>query len=132
MDTARELPDSTVSKQTTRSTFTPREFRLQNENSHFSMRYVNARHRHPDPLLMAPIHSSRWWFVASIFPTIAGTLGPVALAFSICSLGRPWVQHDPNGTNASEAAFVPDPAWYVIIKKYLLTTLLRILRHSAG
>ncbi|KAF5127277.1 Outward-rectifier potassium channel TOK1 [Metarhizium anisopliae] len=45
---------------------------------------------------------------------IAGTLGPVALAFSICSLGRPWVQYHPDGTN-SKAIFITDPVWLITL-----------------
>ncbi|UZP38812.1 hypothetical protein NXS19_006628 [Fusarium pseudograminearum] len=30
-----------------------------------------------------------WWFLSTGFPMIAGTLGPVASAFSICSIKRP-------------------------------------------
>ncbi|EXL39728.1 hypothetical protein FOCG_17664 [Fusarium oxysporum f. sp. radicis-lycopersici 26381] len=33
----------------------------------------------------AHLEPSRWWFLSSAFPMIAGTLGPVASAFSICA-----------------------------------------------
>ncbi|PTD08595.1 hypothetical protein FCULG_00011218 [Fusarium culmorum] len=33
-----------------------------------------------------------WWFLSTGFPMIAGTLGPVASAFSICSMSEPWRQ----------------------------------------
>nr|XP_036587094.1 potassium channel [Colletotrichum truncatum]KAF6797825.1 potassium channel [Colletotrichum truncatum] len=46
---------------------------------------------------------------------IAGTLGPVASAFSICALVRPWRQHFPPGTDINAAAFIPDPKWLIIV-----------------
>lgn len=60
----------------------------------------------------AHLDPSRWWFASSAFPMIAGTLGPVASAFSICALVRPWRQHFPPGTDIAAAPFVPDPKWY--------------------
>ena len=54
---------------------------------------------------------SRWWFASSAFPMIAGTLGPVASAFSICALVREWRQFYPPGSNIDTAAFENDPAW---------------------
>ncbi|KAK1759579.1 outward-rectifier potassium channel TOK1 [Echria macrotheca] len=64
-------------------------------------------HPHLDP--------SRWWFASSAFPMIAGTLGPVASAFSICALVRPWRQYLPPGTDIDSAGFVPDPVWLTVI-----------------
>ncbi|PNY18447.1 Outward-rectifier potassium channel TOK1 [Tolypocladium capitatum] len=72
-----------------------REARFQNDDAHL------------DP--------SRWWFASSAFPMIAGTLGPVASAFSICALGRQWRQYYPPGSNIDDAAFVPDPDWLTIV-----------------
>ncbi|OLN85234.1 Outward-rectifier potassium channel TOK1 [Colletotrichum chlorophyti] len=63
----------------------------------------------------AHLDPSRWWFASSAFPMIAGTLGPVASAFSICALVRPWRQHFPPGTEILNATFVPDPQWLIII-----------------
>ncbi|KAK2049760.1 ion channel protein [Colletotrichum somersetense] len=63
----------------------------------------------------AHLHPSRWWFASSAFPMIAGTLGPVASAFSICALVRPWRQHYPPGTDIASAAFVKDPKWLIIV-----------------
>ena len=67
-----------------------------------------------------PIHNdeahldpSRWWFASSAFPLIAGTLGPVANAFSICALVRPWRQKFPPGSDLDKAQFVTDPVWCV-------------------
>lgn len=43
---------------------------------------------------------------------IAGTLGPVASAFSVCALARPWRQHLRPGQNIDQGTFVKDPPWY--------------------
>lgn len=56
---------------------------------------------------------SRWWFASSAFPMIAATLGPVASAFSICALVRPWRQEILEGEVINTASFVKDPIWYV-------------------
>ncbi|KAI1847632.1 hypothetical protein JX266_006484 [Neoarthrinium moseri] len=62
----------------------------------------------PEPVQFDP---SRWWFASSAFPMIAGTLGPVASAFSICALVKPWRMHIPPGMDVTKAEFYPDPGW---------------------
>ncbi|KAH7312179.1 hypothetical protein B0I35DRAFT_480658 [Stachybotrys elegans] len=58
----------------------------------------------------------RWWFAASAFPMVAGTLGPVASAFSICALVRPWRQQYAPGTSIDDAdTYFPDPSWLIIV-----------------
>lgn len=61
----------------------------------------------------AHLDPSRWWFASSAFPMIAGTLGPVASAFSICALVRPWRQKFPPGSDLDKASFIADPIWCV-------------------
>ncbi|KAJ2982718.1 hypothetical protein NQ176_g1212 [Zarea fungicola] len=61
------------------------------------------------------LEHTRWWMVAAAFPMIAGTLGPVASAFSICALVIPWRQHYPPGTNIDDATPIPDPHWLTAI-----------------
>ncbi|TLS23910.1 hypothetical protein PpBr36_08205 [Pyricularia pennisetigena] len=63
----------------------------------------------------ALLDPTRWWFASSAFPMMAGTLGPVASAFSICALVRPWRQHMPPGTNISQAGFVQDPTYLIAV-----------------
>jgi potassium channel subfamily K len=46
---------------------------------------------------------------------IAGTLGPIASAFSICALVQPWRQNYQPGTSVEDAPFIPDPAWLTAI-----------------
>ncbi|KAH6647680.1 ion channel protein, partial [Truncatella angustata] len=58
---------------------------------------------------------SRWWFASSAFPMIAGTLGPVASAFSICALVRPWREHIPPGDNVTQGEFIIDPVWLTAV-----------------
>lgn len=58
---------------------------------------------------------SRWWFASAAFPMIAGTLGPVASAFSICSLVKYWRQHIPPGSDVTKAVYVKDPLWLTVV-----------------
>ncbi|KAH7134538.1 hypothetical protein B0J13DRAFT_641017, partial [Dactylonectria estremocensis] len=60
------------------------------------------------------LEPSRWWFLSLAFPMIAGTLGPVASAFSICALVQPWRQHLVPGGDIQDAPFVADPSWLTI------------------
>lgn len=69
----------------------PRDYRFQNDDAH--------------------LQPSRWWFASSAIPLIAGTLGPVASAFSICALARPWRQYLEPGEDITTATFVTDPRW---------------------
>ncbi|EKJ68734.1 hypothetical protein FPSE_11085 [Fusarium pseudograminearum CS3096] len=57
-----------------------------------------------------------WWFLSTAFPMIAGTLGPVASAFSICSLAEPWRQSLVTGADIQSAVDIPDPSWLVVIE----------------
>ncbi|KAB5515665.1 hypothetical protein GE09DRAFT_1231200 [Coniochaeta sp. 2T2.1] len=63
----------------------------------------------------ANLDASRWWFASAAFPIIAGTLGPVASAFSVCALVKPWRQSFPPGTNLESAPYVNNPAWLTVI-----------------
>ncbi|OTB09540.1 hypothetical protein M426DRAFT_6807 [Hypoxylon sp. CI-4A] len=58
---------------------------------------------------------SRWWFASAAFPMIAGTLGPVASAFSICALVKYWRQHIPPGSDVTKAIYVKDPVWLTAV-----------------
>ncbi|KAF4340842.1 TOK1-voltage-gated outward-rectifying K+ channel [Fusarium beomiforme] len=58
---------------------------------------------------------NRWWFASSAFPMIAGTLGPVASAFSILALVRPWRQRYFSGDPLKDAVFFADPIWLTVI-----------------
>lgn len=51
---------------------------------------------------------------------VAGTLGPVASAFSICALVKPWRQYFPPGSDITKAGFIDDPAWLTAINSVQL------------
>ncbi|KAJ9419359.1 hypothetical protein QL093DRAFT_2590998 [Fusarium oxysporum] len=72
-----------------------------------------AKHMHTGDVSLQP---SRWWFLSTAFPMIAGTLGPVASAFSICSLAEPWRQQLVPGGDIQDAPSVPDPPWLSIVE----------------
>lgn len=65
----------------------------------------------------AHLDPSRYWFAGSAFPMIAATLGPVASAFSVCALVRPWRQNFPPGSDIDLAVFIDDPIWYVCLNQ---------------
>ncbi|EGX95714.1 potassium channel, putative [Cordyceps militaris CM01] len=74
-----------------------------------------ARAQVSEPNEEENLNHTRWWLVASAFPMIAGTLGPVASAFSICALSRPWRQYMPPGTDFESATYVSDPPWLTAV-----------------
>ncbi|KAL6690850.1 voltage-gated potassium channel [Trichoderma pleuroticola] len=61
------------------------------------------------------LQPTRWWFLSSVFPMIAGTIGPIASAFSICALVSPWRQHFIQGGDPDSAPYIPDPAWLTAV-----------------
>ncbi|KAL7946736.1 voltage-gated potassium channel [Trichoderma barbatum] len=63
----------------------------------------------------AHLEPTRWWFLSSVFPMIAGTLGPVASAFSICALVSPWRQQLVPGGDPDTAPYIGDPAWLTAV-----------------
>ncbi|KAH6685052.1 ion channel protein [Plectosphaerella plurivora] len=58
---------------------------------------------------------TRWWFASSAFPMLAGTFGPMASAFSICALCRPWRQSLDDGATIQDAPPIPDPEWLIVV-----------------
>ncbi|KAH7027903.1 uncharacterized protein B0I36DRAFT_328179 [Microdochium trichocladiopsis] len=58
---------------------------------------------------------TRYWLISAAFPMIAGTLGPVASAFSICALVEKWRAVIPPGAGIQAAYPIPDPLWLYII-----------------
>lgn len=49
----------------------------------------------------------RWWLASTAYPLIAGTFGPMASAFNICSLAQPWRMNLITGGSLD----IPDPKW---------------------
>lgn len=68
-----------------------------------------------DDALMQP---SRWWFASTACPLIAGTFGPMASCFNICSIAYEWREYIPPG--GSEAIgmqtgnTLKDPSWEIV------------------
>ncbi|KAI1777115.1 voltage-gated potassium channel [Hypoxylon cercidicola] len=61
------------------------------------------------------VDPSRWWFASAAFPMIAGTLGPVASAFSICALVKNWRQQILPNSDVTKAIFIEDPSWLLAV-----------------
>ncbi|EAA28444.2 potassium channel [Neurospora crassa] len=89
------------------------------ENVEEHLQEVDAQYKASLPKLMGEDQAhrdpSRWWFASAAFPMVAGTLGPVASAFSICALVRPWRQNYTKGADIKTATFIKDPAWLIAI-----------------
>ncbi|KAI0514993.1 hypothetical protein F5B22DRAFT_609295 [Xylaria bambusicola] len=86
---------------------------------------------------------ARWWFASAAFPMIAGTLGPVASAFSICALVKPWRQQILPGKDITNAIFIHDPPWLlatnavqlviaIIANLFLLLNMTKRIRFSVA
>ncbi|KAI0204539.1 voltage-gated potassium channel [Astrocystis sublimbata] len=61
------------------------------------------------------LNQTRWWVASAALPMVAGTLGPVASAFSICALVKPWRQHILPNSDVTKAVFIHDPSWLLAI-----------------
>ncbi|KAH7346453.1 potassium channel-like protein [Rhexocercosporidium sp. MPI-PUGE-AT-0058] len=59
------------------------------------------------------LEPSRWWLASTAFPLIAGTFGPMASAFSICSLVVHWRVEIPEGKTEAEGVELDDPKWLI-------------------
>ena len=58
----------------------------------------------------SPIHM---WVVATLFPLMAGTFGPMASMFNICAIAISWrIIVNPNSDEAT-GEHIPDPKWLV-------------------
>ncbi|KAJ6009436.1 hypothetical protein N7522_004452 [Penicillium canescens] len=55
--------------------------------------------------------TARWWFASTTYPLTAGTFGPMASAFNVCSLSQPW-RMDLTSTGGLN---VPDPKWVIAV-----------------
>ncbi|KAJ7748768.1 hypothetical protein DFH07DRAFT_923344 [Mycena maculata] len=51
----------------------------------------------------------RWWFTSTAFPLIAGTFGPLANFFSICTQSQSWREYTADGS------LIPDPKWVTAV-----------------
>ncbi|CZR68839.1 related to potassium channel [Phialocephala subalpina] len=60
----------------------------------------NGGNREQDEAIENEVPSGRSnlsWYASFIFPALAGTFGPIASAFSICSMIHPWIQPTSQG-----------------------------------
>ncbi|RYP13540.1 hypothetical protein DL767_010678 [Monosporascus sp. MG133] len=77
---------------------------------------VDQDNNHPDTSNdQTHLDPTRWWFASAAFPMVAGTLGPVASAFSICALVEKWRQKIPPGSDITKAEFIQDPVWLLAV-----------------
>ncbi|OAL24842.1 Ca2+-transporting ATPase [Fonsecaea multimorphosa] len=56
-----------------------------------------------------------WWYAGTAFPLLAGALGPMANAFSICALVEQWRVTIPPGGTEEHGKNVPDPKWLLVL-----------------
>ncbi|KMQ42364.1 Two pore domain potassium channel domain [Trichophyton rubrum] len=63
---------------------------------------------------------TRWWFASTAFPLLAGTLGPMANAFSICSLSQNWRAEVGTVATGNLPKTVKDPSWAITINSVSL------------
>ncbi|KAL2008969.1 hypothetical protein VTN00DRAFT_7163 [Thermoascus crustaceus] len=59
------------------------------------------------------LQPARWWLASSAIPLLAGSFGPMANAFSICSLSQHWRFEIPPGQN--HRIDIDDPDWVIAI-----------------
>ena len=66
------------------------------------------------------LQPSRWWFASTACPLLAGTFGPMASGFNICSLSYYWRQTLPVfvGTKSEsfEGHLIKDPSWVTVCR----------------
>ncbi|RMY62930.1 hypothetical protein D0863_10791 [Hortaea werneckii] len=74
----------------------------------------------------API---RWYMLATLFPLIAGTFGPMASMFNICAIAIPWrLIVDPDSPQ-SQGEHINDPRWLVAVN--IVSLVIAILANVA-
>ncbi|KAK5131243.1 hypothetical protein LTR08_001212 [Meristemomyces frigidus] len=81
----------------------------------------------------API---RWYFIATLFPLVAGCFGPMASMFNICAVAITWrIIVDPS-SKTGEGQHIPDPEWLVATNAISLAIAifanLALLLHMTG
>ncbi|CAG8274958.1 unnamed protein product [Penicillium salamii] len=64
--------------------------------------------------------AARWWLASTAYPLMAGTFGPMASAFNICSLSQPWRMDLTSGGGLD----IPDPKWVTSINAVSLVSAL--------
>ena len=54
-----------------------------------------------------------WYFIATLFPLIAGCFGPMASMFNICAIAISWRLIVDPSSRESQGHHIPDPEWLV-------------------
>ncbi|KAK6415994.1 hypothetical protein LTR95_017518 [Oleoguttula sp. CCFEE 5521] len=70
------------------------------------------------------LEPSRWWFASTLFPLLAGTLGPIASGFNICALVYNWRVYVPPGASEIHGEIIKDPAWLIAVNGISLVSAL--------
>lgn len=70
------------------------------------------------------LQPTRWWYASTEFPLIAATFGPMANAFSVCSLSQKWREIVTDGQPLYAGQTLADPAWEVAINAVSLAAAL--------
>lgn len=78
----------------------------------------------PERELALFVEPTRWWYASTEIPLIAATFGPMANAFSVCSLSQKWREVVSNGEAPYAGQAVGDPAWEVAINAVSLAAAL--------
>lgn len=60
----------------------------------------------------SPIHM---WVIATLFPLVAGTFGPMASMFNICAIAVPWRLIVNPANQQANGRYIPDPRWIVVV-----------------
>lgn len=74
----------------------------------------------------API---RWYMLATLFPLIAGTFGPMASMFNICAIAIPWRVIVSPQSEQSQGQHIDDPRWLVAVN--IVSLVIAILANVA-
>ncbi|RAO68331.1 uncharacterized protein BHQ10_004343 [Talaromyces amestolkiae] len=70
------------------------------------------------------LEPTRWWYANTEIPLIAATFGPMANAFSVCSLAQKWREIVSDGEPPYGGQPVGDPGWEVAINAVSLAAAL--------
>ncbi|KAH8703513.1 putative potassium channel [Talaromyces proteolyticus] len=85
-----------------------------------SLHWVSA-----DRELSHYLQPARWWYASTEIPLIAATFGPMANAFSVCSLSQHWREIvKPGGPPIDQAETLPDPPTIIALNAVSLVAAL--------
>ncbi|KAF5014797.1 hypothetical protein F66182_14095, partial [Fusarium sp. NRRL 66182] len=85
-------------------------------------RYIHWTSPHRE--LTQFLEPTRWWYANTEIPLIAATFGPMANAFSVCSLAQKWREVVSDGQPPFAGQPVGDPTWEITINAVSLAAAL--------